>query len=207
MRDLELKMRKNIKKILTVGLSIVLLSALCACDFDETKTNFCGGDLVDVEKLSELKASIITEDTDITETEKEDNTQNKGNTEVNTEIQFTGGVEHNQGEENTSEHLSQSAKEDPEESVSYGEGIEMTEVNTEIETESKTETKTETETEAVTETETVSEDELVYWVEGGKVWHLSTDCRYLKDKENIQCGTVEEAMEAKKTKLCSSCAK
>ena len=34
---------------------------------------------------------------------------------------------------------------------------------------------------------------VVYWVEGGSVWHLSKDCRSLARSKNIQSGTQKEA--------------
>ena len=61
------------------------------------------------------------------------------------------------------------------------------------------------------ETEKVAESEIgkadtVYWVKGGSVWHLSRDCYHLRNKDVIS-GSVEEAQEAGKTKVCSNCSK
>ena len=204
---LKMTMHKIIKKIFVVALCAVLFLALCACDFDESKNNFYGGELVDQEKLSELKASIITESTQTVETEKEESTQDKESVIVqetqavetkkeeitqdkenindNTSTEIISTIDESGKEENQSENPSETAQEEDKESVWDSENEESLE----------------------SPTEAIDQEEVVYWVEGGKVWHLSTDCRYLKDKENIHCGTVEEAMEAKKTKLCSSCEK
>ena len=58
----------------------------------------------------------------------------------------------------------------------------------------------------VTETESENTLEAVYWLESGSVWHNSADCRYLKGKTFVS-GTVEQAMEHGKSKLCSACEK
>lgn len=47
---------------------------------------------------------------------------------------------------------------------------------------------------------------VLYWTEGGEVWHTSPDCRYLKNK-TVLSGTQADALEAGKKRLCSSCAK
>ncbi|MBQ9801551.1 MAG: hypothetical protein IJW51_00555 [Clostridia bacterium] len=46
----------------------------------------------------------------------------------------------------------------------------------------------------------------VYWLESGSVYHVSADCRYLKNKTNVKTGTVEDANAASKARACSSCA-
>ena len=46
----------------------------------------------------------------------------------------------------------------------------------------------------------------VFWLESGSVYHRDSDCRYIKEKQNVQSGTVTEATEAGKTRACSSCA-
>ena len=67
-----------------------------------------------------------------------------------------------------------------------------------IETESETESETETETKIM---------ETVYWTKGGEVWHLFKDCGYLKNSKSILSGSVEEAIENGKEKVCTSCSK
>lgn len=50
------------------------------------------------------------------------------------------------------------------------------------------------------------EQNIVYWTESGEVWHLKNDCRYLKNKK-IMSGTLDDAKEAGKDRLCSACSK
>ncbi len=47
----------------------------------------------------------------------------------------------------------------------------------------------------------------VYWTEGGSVWHASSACSYLKNSQNVISGTLEEAINAGKERLCSACGK
>lgn len=49
--------------------------------------------------------------------------------------------------------------------------------------------------------------ETVYWTESGSVWHTTNKCRYLKNSKNVLSGSIEEAKEAGKTKVCSGCGK
>ncbi|MBQ7612128.1 MAG: hypothetical protein IJU92_03535 [Spirochaetaceae bacterium] len=47
----------------------------------------------------------------------------------------------------------------------------------------------------------------VYYTPGGKVYHATEDCGYLKNSTTIEKGGVESAFEHNKTRLCKSCAK
>ena len=47
----------------------------------------------------------------------------------------------------------------------------------------------------------------VYWTKKGSVWHRFRNCSYLSKSKEIESGSVEDAIEAGKEKLCSSCAK
>ena len=54
--------------------------------------------------------------------------------------------------------------------------------------------------------ENTNNEATVYWTEGGSVWHLSTNCYHLKSAK-IYSGYVQDAINAKKSKLCSYCEK
>ncbi len=49
--------------------------------------------------------------------------------------------------------------------------------------------------------------DVVYWTKSGYTWHISINCSYLKKSDNILSGSVEDAVEAGKTKVCSRCNK
>lgn len=49
-------------------------------------------------------------------------------------------------------------------------------------------------------------DTTVYWAPFGKVYHTHEDCQALNRSESLTYGTVEQAIEANRTKLCSFCA-
>ena len=50
-------------------------------------------------------------------------------------------------------------------------------------------------------------DEQVYWAPFGKVYHTHEDCSSLNQSETLTVGTVEQAIAANRTRLCSFCAK
>ncbi len=47
----------------------------------------------------------------------------------------------------------------------------------------------------------------VYWAPFGKVYHTSQDCQALNQSETLTYGTVEQAIENGRTRLCAFCAK
>lgn len=53
--------------------------------------------------------------------------------------------------------------------------------------------------------EAISED--VFWSPFGKVYHTHKDCHTLNQSDTLTYGTVEQAIAANRTRLCSYCAK
>ncbi|MBP3376052.1 MAG: hypothetical protein J6L83_04755 [Clostridia bacterium] len=55
----------------------------------------------------------------------------------------------------------------------------------------------------------VDEDEIltVYWTKNGSVWHIDEECYRLNNSKEILSGSVEEAKESGKERVCSSCGK
>ena len=49
-------------------------------------------------------------------------------------------------------------------------------------------------------------DTVVYWAPFGRVYHTSEDCSALNRSETLTYGTVEQAIAANRTRLCSFCA-
>ncbi len=49
-------------------------------------------------------------------------------------------------------------------------------------------------------------DESVYWAPFGKVYHTHEDCGALNHTDTLTVGTVDQAIAANKTRLCSFCA-
>ena len=93
---------------------------------------------------------------------------------------------------------------------------ESDEITTETETEAQTDSNTVVTTD-VTETDTneATEDtdkpdttpsSTVYWTESGETWHTNPKCYHIKNKD-VFSGSVEEAIEAGKERLCKTCAK
>ncbi len=170
---------------------------LCACS---NQSGVFGGEPLDDEKLSEIKASIFTEN----ETEKITESTVAEKDETKTERVM----------DEDSEITAESFDED--------EDMDITEKETEkeseegrSETEASVETEIDTEGEGALESESASEHEsegesseigVVYWTKSGTVWHTRKECGHIKNSEVIS-GTVDEAEEAGKIRLCSSCAK
>ena len=46
---------------------------------------------------------------------------------------------------------------------------------------------------------------LVFWTEGGSVYHKALDCYHLKDAKSIQSGSIQAAIDSGKEKACSVC--
>ena len=47
----------------------------------------------------------------------------------------------------------------------------------------------------------------VYWIEGGAVWHISSDCAHIKSGSEVMFGNEADALECGKTRLCLTCSK
>ena len=67
--------------------------------------------------------------------------------------------------------------------------------------------ETESESEAETKPEETVEpaDGIVYFSEGGEVWHEWRTCGHLSQKNEIICGSIEDAIAAGKERGCSFC--
>ena len=48
-------------------------------------------------------------------------------------------------------------------------------------------------------------EETVYWVAGGSVWHLHSECPSLLRSREILQGTVQDAIESGKERVCKRC--
>lgn len=55
---------------------------------------------------------------------------------------------------------------------------------------------------AVTAPGALSPDQTVYWTENGDVYHLDRDCQHIRNRTNVESGTVEESG---KDRLCKTC--
>lgn len=67
----------------------------------------------------------------------------------------------------------------------------------------------ETEQESVGSTPAAAESDdlenVVYWVTGGEVWHITDKCSSLSRSKKILSGTVEQAMSSGKSRACKLC--
>ena len=61
--------------------------------------------------------------------------------------------------------------------------------------------------EQLTEAQQVLGDTEVYWAPFGKVYHTHEDCQALNNSETLTVGTVDQAIAANRTRLCSFCAR
>ena len=139
-------MRTYINRCLLIIAALLLIITCSACDFDESKYHLSGGELLDEEKMSEIKNEVLSVITFETDTEEVTDSKND----------LTG---------------------DSDETVTDGQN-------------------------------NIDTDEItVYWTKSGSVWHTSADCYHLRKSTEILSGTVTEAQEAGKLKLCSNCGK
>lgn len=58
---------------------------------------------------------------------------------------------------------------------------------------------------AADSTEEISPSDKVYWTDGGQVWHTDPACASLKRAQDIRAGSVTEAENAGKSRICSYC--
>ena len=56
-----------------------------------------------------------------------------------------------------------------------------------------------------TAAEETPEEIVVYWVKNGEVWHVRASCASLSRSKNILSGTIEEALDAGKPRVCKRC--
>ena len=144
----------NIKKISIVIVALIIAASICSCGFDESERKITGGELLNDERLSEIKDKILS-------------TESDSDQEIISEPSIEDKEKPNQSENDDSG---------------------------------------ETDTNSVTEESSMEGGFEVYWLEGGSVWHISPKCRYLENKEYLS-GSEDEAKEAGKSKICSSCGK
>lgn len=141
-----------------VVLTLLQVIMFTSCDFDESKNNFRGGELLDAEKMSEIKNELRGTES---ETEKENGSQ------------ISDESESHRGENS--------------------EGTQRDTTGTE---------RNETESNSFAGDTAI----IVYWTEGGSVWHVSRDCYHIKNKDVIS-GTVAEAEMSGHDKSCKTCNK
>ncbi|MBR4031954.1 MAG: hypothetical protein IKJ07_04385 [Clostridia bacterium] len=153
-------MKIKAKYILCVALAVMLIILPSCSMFWASNSTYSGGQILDDELMSSMRAEIIGE---------------------NTEIVKPGETTQNKNETN------EVVKDETESSQS----------NKETESDSSKEESTKKDNEET--------DNTVYWTKGGGVYHLYKDCGYIKSSSEILSGTVEEALEAKKSGVCSRC--
>ncbi len=251
------------KRIRIFVLFLILLLLLCGCsNLSPADNTVHGGELLDSEKMSEIRSSVFGSDVTEQGTEEESSeTGTKKDPQDNTSTAYwseSGSVWHlkkdcrylknakeiltgtvteakesgktkacsscGSYEVEESESETQTATESKPNTDSEEQIVPSSDTESDLETESENITETESEAvkETVSETETETKTEItvelnsteveetentVYWTEKGGVWHLTRDCRYIKNSTSVLSGTVEEAIESGKTKLCSACGK
>ena len=154
-------MKIKAKYILCVALAVMLIILPSCSMFWASNSTYSGGQILDDELMSSMRAEIIGEKAEAT---KSDET-NRDTSDVTIKDEADGTVNgETESNESDSFEIEDSIKKDEEEP-----------------------------------------DNTVYWTKGGGVYHLYKDCGYIKSSSEILSGTVEEALEAKKSGVCSRC--
>ena len=52
----------------------------------------------------------------------------------------------------------------------------------------------------------IPQNGIVFWLDGGQVYHTSEACYHIAEKSDVRSGTIAEAQAAGKTRACSACA-
>ncbi|MBE6605350.1 MAG: hypothetical protein E7639_06595 [Ruminococcaceae bacterium] len=55
------------------------------------------------------------------------------------------------------------------------------------------------------EQENIPSDGTVFWLDGGKVYHIRSTCYHIAKKADVRTGTLAEATELGKERACSAC--
>lgn len=55
------------------------------------------------------------------------------------------------------------------------------------------------------ENSNIPQNGVVFWLDTGSVYHSSEGCYHIKEKPNVRQGTVAQAAEAGKSRLCAAC--
>jgi hypothetical protein len=163
-------MKAIYKSLIVISLTALLIFGLCACEFDESAGNLQGGDLLNSERISEIKNEVL----------KTEETTSEADNEETSHVESSPTEETSESEEKSDTENESDSKNDS--------GSSLSDKDSETESEVKI-------------------GDTVYWTESGSVWHLYRDCGHLKNSQNVLFGTVNEAEEAGKEHVCSTCNK
>ncbi len=129
---------KYLIKILSVTFILLLTMSMLCCEFDESRNHLSGGQLLDDEKMSQIRNEVLSGE--LSETDSDEITSEKD-------------IAQDETDENND-----------------------------------------------------NSDSIVFWTEGGSVWHISPTCSHIKNSsKKIFAGTTNDAVKAGKTKQCASC--
>ena len=170
----------RIKSILFVISILFSVISLAACtEILPYNGYFDGGEILDNELMSEIRSKYVVEET----------------TENNNEVSSSSSLE---------------SKSDLASDISETDDNKETEhvVSISSETASATEITEESETSNTSDTNesTETNPDIAFWTENGEVYHTKEACRYLKNK-SYTTGTIQQAIENGKERLCSTCGK
>lgn len=207
--------RMKFFRIIIITLSMAMLLSSCSY-FSSDRARFGGGELLDDERISEIKAELFSDTetgTSSAQSTDEDNGQipddtekghnNSEETEIKNETPTNNEIQSSSVEnDNTAEHVTEGNEQDGNEESSSQNSDEGEDSAQDDNEESFTQGGEEDDSEQGSEEESV-----VYWTEGGSVWHVSKECSSLKNSKNIISGSVEEAQNAGKERVCSRCGK
>lgn len=182
---------KTVKLSVVMLLSLILALSMSSCAFFSSEVNrFGGGELLDADMIESIKQEIFPSgDPSV----NGDSTNNPSQEIIDVRDTVTDVDTVTETPEDTTAIESSS---DITESVTYDK--ESTEVSVE-------ESLTEADSSVITDES--GERITVYWSKGGSVWHLSLKCYHVAKLDTVYSGYVEDAIAAKKEKLCSYCEK
>ncbi|MCI8388550.1 MAG: hypothetical protein HFE63_08820 [Clostridiales bacterium] len=194
----------RIKQLLAGVLTIVLASVFCSCGASEPSslsiengtwyiTDKPVTEKVSVDNIPELTETELIETEPYTGTEATFESESESITETAKPIfEETTGVPETSAEDTTSMPV-----------------IEIPETTVPVTTQAPiTTTVPETTSTTTTTAESVESNrqtDVVYWVENGEVWHTRVNCPSLSRSKNIRSGTLAEAMNVGKARVCKRC--
>lgn len=173
---------------LTVMFSIMLLSA--CTELLPYNGYFDGGEILDDKLMSEIRSKYIVEESTESSTDKSSTSPLESETNIIPDIS-----------EDTHNHETECISNNSHETECISNTTHETETIT-----NSTINDSDKATTIETKDNTENDSSIVFWTENGEVYHSKENCRYLKNK-NYMTGTIQQAIESGKERLCSTCGK
>lgn len=217
---------EKVRKLRLICISILLLIVVFVMSSCQTAVDCNGGELLDDERLSEIKADIFSEKSTVNIDQTEKQTNDDTISENISEEKESLTEEGSEADEDVTQgdiivywsengkvwHTDRNCRYIKNSDVVSGYSSDAIEKGKKSECKScgsstsDNDEYTEVEEETTQSDEEIVFEDVVYWTKKGSVWHYDRECRYIKNSE-VELGEVDDAIASGKDRACSSCGK